>query len=185
MPCIAIHLAIAKKYLEKNNNENKDDFIFGTLAPDFAFDNIDNYIKIDGNDKNARHFGDNNKPNNLVEYMKTKVNFNDFFSNNDINTSFLRDYYFFDNCINDPRLADLSLEEGVKIGYNDYDLITEYLIDKYDLDIPEVAKDIMSRKGTGKLQILDVDKVDEFIDKMSKLDLYKEKDKFINIVKQH
>jgi hypothetical protein len=187
MPCIAIHLAVAKKYLAKNPNEEENDFILGTLAPDFGLDNLSDYININGLDKRARHFGNDYKPSSLIDYMKTKVDFNEFFLNNDINTSFLRayflhllcDYYFFDSCINDNRLTNLSLEEGVKIGYNDYDLITEYLIDKYDLDIPKIAKDIMSRKGVGKLQILEIDKVDEFIDKMSKLDLNKEKDKLL------
>jgi hypothetical protein len=184
MPCIAIHLAVAKKYLEKNHNEEEKDFILGTLAPDFGLDNLSDYIKINGNDKRARHFGNDYKPSSLIDYMKTKVDFNEFFLNNDIDTSFLRayflhllcDYYFFDSCINDSRLANLSLEEGVKIGYNDYDLITEYLINKYNLDIPEIAKDIMSRKGVGKLQILEIDKVDEFINRMANLDLSNERE---------
>ena len=186
MPCISIHLAVAKKYLEKHV-ENHDEFILGTLAPDLSIDNISNYIKLDNLDKNSKHFGSNYKPSSLIEYMKGKTDFSLFFKDNDINTSFLRAYflhllcdrYFFDECILDSRLEGLSLEEGIKIGYNDYDLITEILINKYHLDIPEITKDIMSRKGTGKLQILNEEKIDEFINRMSNLDLNVEKEKVL------
>ncbi len=186
MPCIAIHLAIAKKYLEKHN-ENKEEFILGTLAPDFSMENTNKFIKVNDVNKNSRHFGSNFHPTSLKEYMKGKTSFKLFFNDNDLTNSFIKgyflhllsDYYFFDMCINDERLDGLSLQDGVKIGYNDYDLITEILINKYNLDIPEIAKDIMSRKGYGKLQILDENRVDIFINNMSNLDLSKEKIKML------
>ena len=44
MPCLAIHLAVAKKYLEKHN-EDENEFILGTIAPDINLLDIDKYIK--------------------------------------------------------------------------------------------------------------------------------------------
>ncbi|MBQ9013288.1 MAG: hypothetical protein IJ094_07025 [Bacilli bacterium] len=187
MPCLAIHLAVAKKYLEKHNDENKEDFISGTIAPDIDFPNINKYINGVSDDKNSHHFGLNYKTNNIIEYMKKKVDFNLFFSQNDINSSFLRayflhllcDYYFFGEYISDKKLSNLSFDEAVKIGYNDYDLITPKLISKYNLIIPDQIKSIISRKGIGEIKILKEDTVDEFIDNMSKIDLFKAKQEVI------
>ena len=187
MPCLAIHLAVAKKYLEKHQEENFDDFILGTIAPDINLDNINEYINGVSSDKNSHHFGSNYETNDLIEYMKKKVDFYRFFEFNNINTSFLKayflhllcDFYFFGEYIKDDRLSGLSLMEAVKIGYNDYNLITPKLIKKYNLDIPYQIKDIISKEGIGNLQILDEVKVDEFINDMSNIDLYEEMKKYI------
>ena len=185
MPCLAIHLAVAKKYLENHGEENKEDFILGTIAPDINMPNISNYINGVSDDKNSHHFGLNFKTDNLIEYMKKKVDFNLFFASNDINTSFLRayflhlvcDYYFFGEYINSEKLRGLSFMDAVKIGFNDYNLLTPKLIAKYDLEVPEAIKDIISGKGEGKIQVLDEKTVDQFIDEMANLDLVSEKNK--------
>ena len=44
MPCLAIHLAVAEKYLDKHPEENKEEFILGTIAPDTGLPNINEYI---------------------------------------------------------------------------------------------------------------------------------------------
>ena len=185
MPCLAIHLAVAKKYLDSHLEENKDDFILGTIAPDINMPNINEYINGVNEDKNSHHFGLNYKTDNLIEYMKKKVDFNLFFQSNDINTSFLRayflhllcDYYFFGEYVTDERLSNLSFMDAVKIGFNDYDLITPKLISKYNLEIPDQIKDIISGKGEGEIKLLNEDMVDRFIDEMSSIDLDEEKNK--------
>ncbi len=188
MPCLAIHLAVAKKYLEKHPEENKDEFILGTIAPDINLPDIGKLIKGVSEDKNSYHFGLNFKANNIIEYMKKKVDFSLFFQSNDINTSFLRayflhlicDYRFFGEYIEDKRLIDLSFDEAIKIGYNDYNLITPKIISKYKLDIPEQIIEIISGKGEGKMELLDENLVYKFIDEMADLDLYNEKNKIVN-----
>ena len=185
MPCLAIHLAVAKKYLEKHTEENHDEFILGTIAPDIDLPNIEQYINGVSSDKNSHHFGTNYKTDSIIEYMKKKVDFNLFFESNDINSSFLRayylhllcDYYFFGEYISDKKLQNISFMDVVKIGYNDYDLITPILIEKYDLEIPFQIKDIISRKGEGKIQILNETTIDKFINEMASIDLYEEKEK--------
>ncbi len=188
MPCLAIHLAVAKKYLKRHPEEIKEDFILGTIAPDIDIPNINKYIIGVSDDKNSHHFGSNYKTDNIIEYMKKKVDFNMFFKDNDINTSFLRayflhllcDYAFFGEYVSDERLTKLPFMDVVKIGYNDYDLITPKLISKYNLEIPEQVKDILSRKGSGNIELLDETTVDRFIDEMSSLDLEEEKNRVIS-----
>lgn len=184
MPCLAIHLAVAKKYLEKNKEENEKDFILGTIAPDIELDNVNNYINGEFTDKNSRHFGETTKTDDIVEYMKKKVSFKSFFNQNDINTSFrkayflhlLCDYYFFGNYVTNEKLKDLSFMDAVKIGFNDYNLITPKLIKEYNLTIPEQIKDLINTEGVGELQLLDYSTIDSFIEDMSNFDLDKEKE---------
>jgi hypothetical protein len=190
MPCLAIHLAVAKKYLE-NHNEDKNEFILGTIAPDINLPDIDKYINGTSEDKKSHHFGNSIETNSLIEYMKNKVNFNLFFSYNDINTSFAKayflhllcDYYFFGDYIKDERLKNLSLRDAIKVGYNDYNLITPILINKYGLEVPDQVKDMMLQEGQGELQILDLETVYKFIDEMSSLNLEDEKIKRTSEIK--
>ena len=190
MPCLAIHLAVAKKYLEKHN-ENKNEFILGTIAPDINLPDIDKYIKGTSEDKKSHHFGNSIETNSLIEYMKNKVNFNLFFSYNDINTSFAKayflhllcDYYFFGDYIKDERLKVLSVQDAIKIGYNDYNLITPIIIEKYNLEVPDQIKDIMMQEGHGELEILDKEIVFKFIDDMASLNLEDEKIKRTSEIK--
>ena len=192
MPCLAIHLAIAKKYLENHPDENREDFILGTIAPDINMPNISEYINGVTDDKNSHHFGLNYQTEDLIEYMQKKVDFSLFFQSNDINTTFLRayflhllcDYRFFGEYITDERLMGLSFREAVRIGFNDYDLITPILISRYNLEIPEQIKDIVSRKGEGTLQLLDEDLVYRFIDEMAEVNLDEEKSKLTNNIKR-
>ena len=188
MPCLAMHLAVAKKYLEKHPEENKEDFILGTIAPDINMPNINGYINGVTDDKNSHHFGLNFKTEDIIEYMKKKVDFNLFFQSNDIDTSFLRayflhllcDYRFFGEYVTDERLVGLSFMDAVKIGFNDYDLITPILISKYNLEVPEQIKDIVSKKGEGNLNLLNEELVYRFIDEMADVNLENEKNKLIN-----
>ncbi len=187
MPCLAIHLAVAKKYLEKHPEEDKEDFILGTIAPDINMPDINKYINGVKEDKNSHHFGLNYKTENIIEYMKKKVDFNLFFKYNNINTSFLRayflhllcDYYFFGEYINDERLIGLSFKDAIKIGFNDYNLITPILILKYELDVPEQIKSIIMDKGQGKMKLLNENLVYKFIDEMADVDLLKEKNRVL------
>ena len=182
MPCLAVHLAIAKKYLEKHPNEDKNEFILGSIAPDIL--NIDISDKINGvfTDKNSRHFGRNYETTNIVEYMKNKVDFNLFLKQNELDTSFKRayyihllaDYYFFGEYIKDEQLSIYPLNEVIKIGYNDYDLITPYLIKKYELEIPDSIKNLLSNKGEGEIKLLKLDLIDSFIEDMSNMNIFEE-----------
>ena len=119
--------------------------------------------------------------------MKKKVDFNLFFQSNNINTSFLRAYFLHlicDHCflggyIKNKRVEELPLNEAIKIGINDYNLITPIIISKYDLEVPNEIKDIISGEGIGNLEILNEDIVYQFIDDMANLNLEDEKNRLL------
>ena len=205
MPCLAIHLAVAKEYLKRHpekyvSEQDCEDFLLGSIAPDVGAENINELVNgleettketdsgAIGLRKNNRHFGLNFQTDDMIEYMKKKVDFHNFFRwNPNIDTPFLEayflhllcDYYFFGEYITSDKIQNLPFEQVAKMGYNDYDLITPILIEKYHLAIPSQIKDIMSRKGEGNLQIIDESTVDLFIDEMSRLDLKEEQKKVL------
>lgn len=189
MPCLVMHLAIAKKYLKIHPEENYNEFILGTIAPDIDMEGIENYINGVTHDKNSHHFGENYQTTDVIEYMQKKVNFEKFFEENNIDTSFKRayflhllaDYYFFGKYITHNDLIGKSLMEVVKIGFNDYDLITPIIIEKYDLDLPPQLEFLNNCKGKGDLQLLNLEEVFKFIEDMSMLDIISEKKNFSNI----
>lgn len=180
MPCLAIHLAVAKKYLEKHQDENKDEFELGSIAPDIDMININEYINGVDSDKNSHHFGENYNTTDAIEYMKKKVNFNKFIKNNDLSTSFLRGYFlhlicdflFFGEYITKDNIIGYSQEEIKKKGYEDYNRITPVLIKKYDLIVPDMIKDMISGHSEGQLELLSLEQVYKFIDDMSNIDIY-------------
>ena len=185
MPCLAVHLAIAEKYLKNHLEENRDDFILGTIAPDIELPEMEKYINIIGKGKNNNHFGHNVNTTDPIEYMKRKVDFKMFFNINDIDTSFKRGYFlhllsdnlFFKDYVDYKKLEGLN-QEQVKIkAYNEYNLITPILIKKYKLNIPDSIKQIVMGKGEGKLEILKEEDVFEFIEKMANINLLEQKNK--------
>ena len=72
MPCLVMHLAIAKNYLKDHPEEKYDEFILGTIAPDIDMDDIRNYINGVTRDKNSHHFGENYQTVDAIEYMQRK-----------------------------------------------------------------------------------------------------------------
>ena len=190
MPCISVHLAVAKKYLENHPEENSSEFIKGSMAADFTEDEISikDYLNLTSNDKNARHFGQTNQADNVIDYMRKKVDLGLFLRNNELNNSFIRayflhllcDYYFFGDYIYDDKLNMYPLKEAIMLGYNDYCLITPILIERYDLEVPAVARKYTDLKGTGEIRFLKVEVVDKFIEDMASLDLEVEKEKYYN-----
>ena len=190
MPCISVHLAVCKKYLENHPEENHDEFIKGSIAADFTEDEISvkDYLNLTSDDKNARHFGQTNQATNVIDYMKKKVDLGLFLRNNELTNSFMRayflhllcDYYFFGDYIYSDELNVYPLKEAIMMGYNDYCLITPILIEKYGLEVPDVARKYTDIKGNGEIKFLKVELVDKFIEDMAALDLEAEKAKYYN-----
>ena len=89
-----IHLAIAKKYLEKKKSINYKKFIAGTLYPDAVDDN------------NKSHYTDVNRGNDNVSHVRGKVNLYDFLIEHESLSDFelgwflhlVTDYLFFEKC---------------------------------------------------------------------------------------
>lgn len=189
MPCLAMHLAVAKEYLRKNPGENEEEFMLGTIAPDIDMPDIDKYINGVSSDKNSHHFGENYNTTYAIEYIKKKVNFNKFFSCNDLTSSFLRayflhlicDYLFFGEYVTHKDIVGKTFEETREKAFNDYNRITPKLVEKYDLVIPECIKKIVSGHSDGNLELLNEKRVYKFIEDMSNIDINDFKNNILKI----
>lgn len=179
MPCLAMHLAVAKEYLKHHPEEKEDEFILGTIAPDINMKDIEKYINDVSEDRNSHHFGENYNTTDMIEYMQKKVNFEKFFANNDIDTSFKRayflhlicDYVFFGEYITHDNVRGMTFDEIRIKGFNDYNRITPILINKYKLHIPNEIREIVMGYSDGELEIISEQYVYEFIESMSKINL--------------
>lgn len=173
MPCLAVHLAIAKKYVELHPEENEEEFIKGSMAPDIA------------EDKNKAHYGSNEKCEDIIEYMQKKTDLKAYLNENKLDTSFnrayflhlLADYLFFGKYVTSDLIKGLKTEEVVRRGYNDYDIITPIIIKKWGLDIPEYlpdkVKEFLSRNKEGKLELISEDTFDLFVNDVASTDIFK------------
>ena len=172
MPSFGVHLAIANKYLEKNN-DNKEEFIKGTISIDLA------------EDKEKSHFADTTLPKtDLKKFISGRVILKDYIKENSINNSYerggflhiLTDYYFYTSFFDDIDLNFTSYEVFKTTLYNDYALVNEHLKERYSIEFIEEIKNFdLTKEGSPIL--LKIDILDEFIDRMSNLnldDLYNE-----------
>lgn len=189
MPCLAMHLAVAKEYLKNNTGENEEEFMLGTIAPDINMKDINKYINGVNFDKNSHHFGENYNTIDAIEYMKRKVNFAKFFACNDLSTSFLRayflhlicDYLFFGEYVTSEDLKGLTADQAKIRGYSDYNRITLKLIEKYDLIVPDVIKSIIFGDSEGELEILKEERIYKFIEDMSNININNFKNNILKI----
>lgn len=130
MASSAIHLAVAKKYYERNNIYDYDNFIAGSLYPDAA------------DDKNQAHYTDSNRGTNNVSYLQSKVNLYSFLKGrkelNDFELGWflhlVTDYLFFDECFSKEYLLENSYEKFREDLYFAYNCLEKYVSDKYNID---------------------------------------------------
>ena len=159
MACATIHLAIAKKYLNKHEELNYEKVIAGTLYPDAAEDN----------DKS--HYTDINRGNDNISHVRGKVNLYAFLNEHKYLDDFelgwflhlVTDYLFFEECFTEEYLLNNSYKDF--ITENDY-------------------KDYPSEYYSGKVYedcILPKEMIDEFINRVSNIDL----DKYIEKIEKY
>lgn len=148
MPGYVIHLAVAEEYLKKHKErqEEYDEFIKGVIFPDS--------IK----DKLITHYGEKSSVSNLYEFLKA----------NEIETSFKRGYFL--HLLTDYLFYNKYIDRMSKDMYNDYDILNEILIEKYNVKLPECIKDSVFFKE-GKLVILSLELITKMIDDISNMDL--------------
>lgn len=174
MLTLIIHLAVAKKYLENHPEEDIKSFISGSIAPDFGYDKISN------------HYGtylDNYK--NINEYIESNVNLNEYLKINRLDNSYNRgyflhllgDYIFYNNYLNNDINEEIFSKLNI-IVKEDLNLLSTYIIDKYDLTIPEIVKDVTTLKQ-GNTKLINKEDIDKLIIRLSNIDLtlYKNKTK--------
>ena len=93
----------------------------------------------------------------------------DFLDDKKIDTSFNRGYFL--HLITDYLFYNKYIDRISDDIYNDYDLLNDGLIEKYDITLPEKAKEKVASKTEGNLKILSRELVEQFIEDVSELDL--------------
>ena len=123
MASFSMHLAIAKLYLKTHPEEDIEEFINGTLAPDLT------------NDKSATHYGRHSGWANPAKYLLS--------NGNDIENSFkkayflhlITDYLFYHKLIDiDEYLDKLGVEEWRRRHRTDFDILEDEIKKKYELE---------------------------------------------------
>lgn len=145
MPSFTIHLAVAKKYLERHPEENKEQFYNGVIDPDLK-------------DKTTSHFGPNS----------SNVDLNKYCQEVGLTTSYDRGYFM--HLLTDDLFYNKFLNRFSEEIYNDYDKINKALIEKYNLQIPEKVREKV-KFTSGETKILDLETVCKFIDAVGSLEL--------------
>lgn len=178
MPSHQIHLAIAKRYIEKNKIENEEEFIEGSIAPDFV------------RPKEKSHYTIPASKENLWEYVKSKVDLQRFLKENEIKTYYdkgiflhlLTDRKFFTEFFNEEFYKKTNYNEFTENLYTSYTNTNEYLIRKYHIILKEeieekIKKEIHLSKEQRKISgnigkdILPLEKLDAFIEEMSDINI--------------
>ena len=147
MPGYVIHLAIAQEYLRKHNKKKSEDFILGSIEPDFT------------TDKAKTHYGKSPAYTNLKEYLENNKIDDDFKQGYFLHL--VTDYLFYNYYLNEIRKPQI---------YEDYDVTNKNLIEKYKIDLPEKVKDKIFFKN-GNPEILTVKLACKVIDEVSEYTL--------------
>lgn len=171
MACATIHLAIAKKYVEKYPELDYEKVMAGTLYPDAAEDNDkSHYTEVNRGSDNVSHV---RSKVNLYEFLKEHKNLNDFELGWFLHL--VTDYLFFKECFTEEYLLNNSYENFCKDLYFAYDHLNLYLSEKYQLT-KEDYKEYQSEYYTGVPYedcILPKEMIDVFIDRVSSIDVKK------------
>ena len=190
MPGFNIHLAIGKRYIEKQKNiiKNENSFYNGLVAPDLV------------TDKKVSHYTAETNTSNLEKYLQGKVRLDLYLKENKVETDFEKgvflhlftDYLFFNEFFKKEYIKNITYQDFVRDLYYSYECINPIIIENYKLPMEKYEKRIEEninkmKKVRGiitkeKNNILEIDKLIEFINEVSLINLeeyqqkYKEKE---------
>jgi len=138
-----IHLAIANEYVRKHADINNiEDYYKGIIYPDSV------------KDKSLTHYGPNSANPNLIKFLEEHKEMNDFEKGYFIHL--VSDYIFYRSM---EELPDSRI-------YDDYDILNDVVVKKYEVEIPKEVENIIHHKE-GKLTYLSEELVDKIIEKVS------------------
>ena len=182
-----IHLAIGKKYIENNNNiKDINEFYNGVVAPDLEPDKI------------ISHYTSCTDKSNLEYYLSKRIELYDYLIHNNINDDYdkgvfihlITDYLFFNHFFDKKYINSIDINKFNNDLYHSYDNTDKYLEDKYELKKINIYNKLMEYKNKSKKQknttyengvdILPIDKLEKFIDKVSKININKYRVKLLN-----
>lgn len=174
-----IHLAIAKKYAEKNNIKDIESLYKGTVAPDLV------------KDKRISHYSGKQDSTQLIDYLANKVLLYEYLKGHKVDNDYelgvflhlVTDYLFFNDLIDKSYLSSILYEDFCKDLYTSYDMTNDYLIEKYAIDFGDLKEvleeNIKNNKKDKRTEdsrghnILPIEKLDAFIERVSSIDLQK------------
>ncbi|MBR3720593.1 MAG: hypothetical protein IKN09_02500 [Clostridia bacterium] len=159
MPGYVIHLATANEYIRKHKNEikNKEDFFKGCIAPD----------ETDKENKKITHYGNGSDQVELRKYLQS----------NNLESDYQKGYFL--HLITDYIFYNKLLECISKKIYNDYDILNDYLIKKYDVKLLDEIKDKVFYTD-GQTEILSRELAEKIIDVASETSLEEIKNEIIS-----
>lgn len=167
MPGFTIHIAIAKNYIDKHQGYIKDEeaFIKGSLAPDLEED-----MKHIRKDKSTSHYGKCGRGICVIDIDL-------FFKDKKIDMK--KDYWkgYLLHLIADHYFNNILFKEEVELlrkrndtFYDDYNYLNNVLMERYQLQpIKDYEEYMEPVEGTPRY--LNYNKVTEFIEKISSIDL--------------
>ena len=149
MPGYIIHLSIASEYIKKHKEKiNKQDFLEGVIAPD------------ETKNKSETHYGENPRKTDLEKFLK----------NNNVDTSYEKGFFL--HLLSDYLFYNIYLSKKYEreILHNEYDCVNRFLIEKYNITVPNNVKDKIYFK-TEEPKILTKEFVCKLIDEISEYDI--------------
>lgn len=186
MASLNIHLAIGKRYLEKNNSiKNEEEFYRGIIEPD---------IEID---KNKSHYTSCLDKTNLKYYLSKRTDLYKFLYENEIDNDYnlgifihlVTDYLFFNIFFENKYIESIDINSFNNDLYHSYDNTDEYIVNKYNLDFPYLEKSMNEAKERARKKkntiyengkdILPLDNLGNFITYVSEINIYKYKNKIL------
>lgn len=170
MPGFVIHVAIGKEYVRKHKNEirNEKEFLKGILAPDLIS------LRNKEISKELTHYGKWN-------FKDIKINLDKFLEDKkvDLNNDYWKGYFIHlltdeDFYLNSFKMETLELIKNNDSYYYDYDCLNKKIITRYDINkFNNEAIDKYMKFVEGKPKYLKEDKIIQFIDNFSNIDIYK------------
>ncbi len=173
MASTSMHIAIAKKYLEKHPDLDYFEFIDGAIYPD------------ESNNKDPLHYSGKDRTGTNRHILDQKVNLYDFLKEREGKelTTFelgwfqhlVADYLFFGECFSDDYLSSKTFKEFIGELYYAYDRINLYVKDKYNITREDYMYAPFDKYPNMPYEdcILPRELVDSFIDRVSSIDLQK------------
>lgn len=187
MPGIHIHLAIAKEYIKHHPEiKSQEAFFEGSIAPDF------------NEDKKKSHYTKDTSNKDLINYLNNKVHVYPFLQETNIKTDYnkgvflhlITDKLFFTEFLDKEYLKSATYSEYINDLYYSYECTNPVIIKHYKLPMQKYEKRIEEninkmKKVRGivekeKNNILETNKLIEFINEMSLINLEEYQQKYKN-----
>lgn len=158
MPGFVIHLATAEQYIKKHSGEikNKNEFLKGAVAPDMTTKE----------NKGITHYGNDSAQIFLRKFLYER----------EIESDYDKGYFL--HLVTDYIFYNKLLTHISKEIYNDYDILNQYLMEKYEVELLEEVKYTVFFKD-GKLKIVSKELVEQAIELASDNSLSKIKEEIM------